>query len=293
MSYQLIFDSCNDLGPDYDKLHEGVTIIPLAFEMNDKRYLRYQDDRELSVDQFYQNQSEKIYGKTAQITPIDFINHATPFLKEGKDVFIMPFSSGLSGTYQSAMVAKSQLEMDFPERKIVVFDCCVVAPSYSLIIEETVAQYEKGMGIDELSEYLTEFKSHIYTWFAVNDLGALIHGGRVSKFAGAVAGALNIKPILNVDLEGKLNVVAKAHGARKALMTMVDKVKETVDEEGRNRKFYVSYGKDYALAETLIDLLRKEVGEDVKVELGRMSPIIGVHTGPSIIAIAWYGRKQA
>lgn len=83
MAYELIFDSCNDLGPSYDK-DNGVTIIPLAFEMEGKRYLRYQDDRELSVDQFYKNQSDKIYGKTAQVTPIDFINHSTPFLRKEK-----------------------------------------------------------------------------------------------------------------------------------------------------------------------------------------------------------------
>mgnify|MGYP003204879922 FL=1 len=170
MAYELIFDSCNDLGPSYDK-DNGVTIIPLAFEMEGKRYLRYQDDRELSVDQFYKNQSDKIYGKTAQVTPIDFINHSTPFLKEGKDVFICPFSSGLSGTYQSALVAKSQLEADFPDRKIVVFDGRTVAPSYSLMIEETVRLYRQGLSMEDLEATLKEERNHIYTWFAVNDLG--------------------------------------------------------------------------------------------------------------------------
>lgn len=289
----MLFDSCNDLGPNYDKEHEGVTIIPLAFEMNGQRYLRYQDDREISEDQFYHNQSNKIYGKTAQVTPIDFINHATPFLKEGKDIFIMPFSSGLSGTYQSALVAKTSLEADFPQRKIVVFDCRAVAPSYSALIEETVRLYNEGLEMDELCEYLTEFRKHIYTWFAVNDLGALVHGGRVSKFAGTVAVAFNIKPVLNVDMDGKLNVVAKAHGAKKALATIVDQIKATITPEGKSMKFYVSYGLYKDLADSIIEMLKKEFGEDIKVELGIMSPIIGVHTGPSIIAITWYGKPQA
>lgn len=289
----MLFDSCNDLGPDYDKEHDGVTIIPLAFEMNEQRYLRYQDDREISEDQFYQNQSNKIFGKTAQVTPIDFINFATPFLKEGKDIFIMPFSSGLSGTYQSALVAKSSLEDDFPERKIVVFDCRAVAPSYSALIEEAVRLYNVGLGMDELCESLTEFRNHIYTWFAVNDLGALVHGGRVSKFAGAIAGAFNIKPVLNVDMEGKLNVVAKAHGTKKALATIVDQIKSTITPEGKVKKFYVSYGLYKDLADSIIEMLKKEFGEDTKFEIGRISPIIGVHTGPSIIAISWYGTQQA
>lgn len=291
MAYELIFDSCNDLGPSYDK-DNGVTIIPLAFEMEGKRYLRYQDDRELSVDQFYKNQSDKIYGKTAQVTPIDFINHSTPFLKEGKDVFICPFSSGLSGTYQSALVAKSQLEADFPDRKIVVFDGRTVAPSYSLMIEEAVRLYRQGLSMEDLEAALKEERNHIYTWFAVNDLGALVHGGRVSKVSGFFAGALNIKPVLDVDLEGKLQVVSKAHGTRKALETLSNKVKETILEDGLKKKIYVSYGLEKNLADILIESLKKNVSEDLDIVVGRISPIIGVHTGPSIIALSWIGVDQ-
>lgn len=92
MSYRLVFDACNDLSPHYD-VQEGVEIVPLAYEIDGKRYLRYQDDRELSVDEFYKLGKDGKYGKTSQVPPSDFQAAARRYLKRGEDVFLMPFSS--------------------------------------------------------------------------------------------------------------------------------------------------------------------------------------------------------
>lgn len=292
MSYQMIFDSCNDLGPTYENDHAELTIIPLAYEINGKKYRRFQDDRELSVDDFYKYQSDKIYGKTAQVSPIDFITYAKPFLEKGKDVFIMPFSSGLSGTYQSALVASQTLKEEFPERKIEVYDSFAAATCYSAMIEEADRLYKLGTSLEEMPKKLDEFRKHLHTWFAVNDLGALIHGGRVSKVAGFFAGAFQIKPILILTKEGKLEVVGKAHGTRKALEGLVNALSKDITPEGKEHPVYVSYGADKNLMEIVEDLSKKNASPFLKFIEGRISPVIGVHTGPSIICITWYGSDK-
>lgn len=292
MPYQMLFDSCNDLGPTYEKDHEELTIIPLAYEINGKRYRRFQDDRELPVDDFYKYQSDKIYGKTAQVTPNDFITYAKPFLEKGKDVFIMPFSSGLSGTYQSGVVATGTLKEEFPDRTIVIYDSLAAATCYSAMIEEAERLYQSGMPIEEMPSRLDAFRKHLHTWFAVNDLGALVHGGRVSKAKGFFAGVFSIKPILILDKEGKLDVVDKGHGTKKALEGLVEAMKKDITEEGKNHQVYVSYGADKSLLDTVIDLAKKKISPSLKFVEGRISPVIGVHTGPSIICLTWYGSDK-
>lgn len=160
------------------------------------------------------------------------------------------------------------------------------------MIVKAVALWKEGVPLEDLSKRLYEHRKHLHTWFAVDDLGALIHGGRLGKVAGFFAGALKIKPVMILDGQGKLALAAKAHGRVKAIEAIASAMRSTITPEGRKLPIYCDYGEDASLAAEVVRKAKEEVDANLIFFQGRVSPVIGIHTGPSIIAVTWYGTEQ-
>ena len=163
------------------------------------------------------------------------------FLKEGKDILHLSLSSGISGVVNSAMIAKTTLEEEYPDRKIYILDSLAASSGYGLLMDKLADLRDEGMGIDELYKWAEANRLHLNHWFFSTDLTFFIKGGRVSKTAGFVGGMLNICPLLNVDYLGRLIPRYKIRTKRNVIQTIVDKMEECI-EEGRDYsgKCYIS-----------------------------------------------------
>ena len=223
--YEIYTDATCDLPQEIiDSV--GIKVIPMDFEMNGKVYSHYPDERELDIKTFYKMSQEGIMSTTTQITPARFIQYFTPSLEEGKDILYICFSSALSGTYGSSKVAIQNLKEIYPDRNIISVDSLCASSGEGLLVYLAAQEKQNGKNLEELYKWVEENRLNICHWYKVDDLFHLKRGGRISSVAATFGTALNIKPLLNMDLDGKLQLVKKLRGTKACYHQMINKVKE-------------------------------------------------------------------
>lgn len=288
-SFVMATDSCADLP---QKLVEEMElkIVPLSVEIEGKNYFHYPDERELKVKDFYSMLRNKKVAKTSLVNVGSFLDFFESFLKEGKDILYIGFSSALSGTYQSSVVAKEELLKQYPDRKIITVDSLSASMGQGLLIYHAWQESLKDKSIEDVAKWVEKHKlNHIHV-FTVDDLGTLRRGGRLSDVSAILGTILRIKPILHVTDEGKLVPLRKARGRNFSLEQMVDLIENNIENPTKQTMF-ISHGD--CLEEAM------EVGHKIKekykvkdIIYNDVGPIIGAHSGPGTIAIFFVGKKR-
>ena len=287
--YEIFTDATSDLPPEViDSL--GIKVIPMDFEIDGKIYSHYPDERELDSESFYKMAEKGVMITTTQITPARFIEYFTPILKEGKDILYICFSSGLSGTYGSSELAILNLKEDYPDRKIMSVDSLCASSGEGLLVYLAAKEKENGKTIEELYDWVERNRLNICHWYKVNDLFHLKRGGRISSVAATFGTALNIKPLLNMDNDGKLQLVEKLRGTKTCEHHMINKLKESY-LPNKYDTIIISHADCEHEANLLEKMLKKEceVGEIIHSKVG---PIIGAHSGKGTLLINFYGKQR-
>ena len=256
----------------------------------------YYDDlgESMPFDKFYQAMVDGADTKTSQINVEEFIDYFDPFLQQGKDVLHVCLSSGISGAYNSANLAKNVLEDRYPDRKIFIIDSCNASSGYGLFMDKLADLRDEGKSIDEISEWALAHRDNVQAWFFSTDLTFFIKGGRVSKTAGFVGGMLNICPLLRINVEGKLLSHLKVRTKKKAIKTIVDQM-ESFAENGLdyNGKCYISQSACYEDAKAVADLIEERFPKlNGKVLINHIGTTIGSHTGPGTVALFFWGEAR-
>lgn len=287
--YEIFTDATSDLPLDIIDSF-GINVIPMDFEIDGKVYTHYPDERELDNKTFYQMSQDGLMATTTQITPSRFIEYFTPTLKEGKDILYICFSSGLSGTYGSSKIAILNLKEDFPDRKIMTVDSLCASSGEGLLVYLAAKEKEKGKTIEELYDWVEENRLNICHWYKVDDLFHLKRGGRISSVAATFGTALNIKPLLNMDDEGKLNLVKKLRGTKTCEHNMINKLKNNYLPD-KYDTIIISHADCEHEALLLEEMLKKEceVGQIIHSKIG---PVIGAHSGKGTLLINFYGKER-
>ncbi len=256
----------------------------------------YADDlgQSMPFDKFYEAMANGADTKTSQINMEEFIDYFEPFLQEGKDIIHLTLSSGISGVYNSAMLAKADLAEKYPDRKIYIIDSLAASSGYGLLMDKLADLRDEGMDIDTLAKWAEDNRLKLNHWFFSTDLTFYVRGGRISKTAGAIGGMLNICPLLNVDLEGRLIPRQKIRTKKKVIIAIVDKMKELaengLDYDG---KCYISQSACYEDARAVADLVEAAFPHlNGKVEINSIGTTIGSHTGPGTVALFFWGQER-
>ncbi len=288
-NFYIITDSGCDLGQDRVDAW-GLGYVPLSLNYPEKSHYIYADFRGLGVKEFYQSMRDGAAPTTSATTTAQWIEAALPALESGRDVLMMAFSSGLSGTYQSSVIAMQELRERFPERKIFAPDTLCVSLGLGLLLKDVVALRDNGGSIEEAVAFIENHKMKLAHWFTVESLIYLRRGGRISA-ATAIAGTvLGIKPILHVDDEGHLISMSKKRGRKASLEALADKVAETiVDPEQQD--IFISHGDCIDDVKMLEQLLRQRIRfKDCYANY--VGPVIGAHSGPGTMAVFFYGTGR-
>ncbi len=287
--YKIITDSTCDLTP---KLVEelDVQVIPLSFVMGEKVYYNYPDERDMSAGEFYRRIRAGESSTTNQINTSTFLDVFTPVLAAGHDILYMAFSSGLSGTYNSACMAAEELRGKFPERKILMVDTLAASMGEGLLVYYAVQQKRAGATIEELESWVVNNRNRLAHWFTVDDLNHLKRGGRVSGTAAFVGTMLGIKPVLHVDNEGHLIPMEKVRGRRQSLDALVKHMGKTAQLENAKTVF-ISHGDAQEDAEYVAEQVRTKFPGS-KVYLNTIGPVIGAHSGPGTIALFFMAENK-
>lgn len=257
----------------------------------------YSDDlgQSMSFADFYKAMENGAMTKTSQVNVAEYEEYFEPFLKEGKDILHLTLSSGISGAYNSAMIAKNMLEEKYPDRKIYVVDSVCAACGYGLLMDTLADMRDAGKSIDELHDWAEENKNKLHHWFTATDLTYLIRGGRVSKASGFVGTMLNICPLMTVAPDGTLKPVQKVRTKKKVLEALANKMEENAENgTAYGGKCFVGHSACEEDAKVVIAHIEDRFPQlKGKVLLGNIGTVIGSHTGPGTVVITFWGKERA
>ena len=290
--YIISCSSTADLTEEHFKAR-NISYICFHFELDGKQYL---DDlgKSIPFDRFYEAMANGADTKTSQINVAEFTDYFEGFLKEGKDILHLSLSSGISGVINSAMIAKENLQEQYPDRKIYILDSLAASSGYGLLMDKLADLRDEGKSIDEVYEWARDNRLRLNHWFFSTDLTFYVKGGRISKASGFFGGMLNICPLLNVDFMGQLIPRYKIRTKRKVIQTIVDKMEEYCDD-GReyNGKCYMCHSACYEDARAVAALIEERFPNlDGKVLINSIGTTIGSHTGPGTVAVFFWGKKR-
>ena len=287
MSYKIITDSSCDF-TDSMCAELDIAYTPLTVTYNGESHSNFSE--ETAIKAFYNELRSGVTATTSAANPENWANVMEPALAEGHDLLVIAFTSGLSTTYQSAVIAASDLQEKYPDRKIKVVDSLCAALGQGLLIWYACKKRDEGMSLEALTDWVEENKLHICHWVTVDDLSHLKRGGRISATSAIVGTMLNIKPIIHLNDEGKLINVAKIRGRKAAINHIADKVGE-LGEGYDNETCFVVHGDCEEDAQALADIIKEKYG--VKhVHIGYLGPVIGAHTGPGVLAVFFMGKNR-
>lgn len=287
--YIIITDSTTDL-PDSYRLENNLKVVPLGFMVDGVNYHNYLDNRELSSDHFYRMIKEGKPVKTFQVNPDEFYSVFKEVIDAGYGILGIFFSSGLSGTFNSARIAKDQILDENKDAPIVIVDSLCASLGEGLLVHYAVKAKEEGMDLFENAKYIEGLKLNIAHWFTVMDMDTLKRGGRISSSAAFFAKTLNINPILHVSDEGKLVAKSKKIGRKNALHALVDVMLETIDEK-KNDVIYLSHANCLEDANKVVGMIKQHYPQ-FDVLVNQIGPVIGGHCGIGTVALFYVAKNR-
>ena len=283
--YVITTDNNSDLPEKYFKDH-GVGCMYLSYSMDGKNYTH---GNFLPEHEFYESMRNGSMPTTAQVNPENAKALLEPYLKEGKDILHIAFSSGLSGTYNSSRIAAEELMEEYPDRRIIVVDSLSASLGQGLLVWLAQQKKELGQTLEDVADWVEKNKLKMVHLFTVDDLNHLYRGGRVSRTTAIVGSMLNIKPVLHVDNEGKLTAIGKVRGRKKALQELVKLMDEKIGSFGADcDTIFISHG-DCEQDAQYVAAKVKEKYNIKNIIINQVGATIGAHSGPGTMALFFVG----
>lgn len=286
--FDIITDSGSDMPESYFKEH-GVECVKLGFTMNNVNY-EGESGEKITEKEFYQKLREGAMPTTYQVTGEMARSRMEKVLKRERDLLVVAFSSGLSGTAGSFQVAARELALQYPKRKIYVLDSLCASMGEGLLLDYVLKKADTGASLDETVKYAEDLKLKICHHFTVDNLFHLKRGGRVSSATAIVGSILKIKPIMHVSDEGKLVAIGKAMGRRKSLHTLVKNFLASRDMD-ENDPVFISHGDCMDDVEYVKSLILQAL-PNVEIKVNYVGAVIGTHSGVGTLAIFNKGKKR-
>lgn len=286
-NFKIITDSGCDLSYDMVKKLD-VGYIGLVCEIEGKQIIE-DCGRTLSYKDFYNKVSNGAMPVTSQINPNRFYEEFEKHLKEGYDIIYISFSSQLSGTYNSSLIAREELLEEYKDSKIVIIDSLSASSGHGLLVYKACCLKEEGKNIEEIAECIEEYKNKLYAYFTVKDLKHLQRGGRISGMTAMVGSMFNINPIMTIT-DGKLESIGKVRGEKKALKELIKNMDEKLGDKDL-KEVFISHADDDKSVEFLIELIREKYSPE-NIYVNYMGLAVGSHTGKGAVAIFFLEQSR-
>lgn len=286
MSYQIITDSCCDF-PKALLETLNISVVPLSLSFRGEVWSDTTDEGLKTIFAGLRNGET---ASTSAANPENWASVIEPVLQKGEDALVLTFSSGLSTTYQSAVIAASDLQEAYPQRKILVVDTLCASLGQGLLVWYACQKKDEGLSLEELAAWCEENKMKLCHWFTVDDLMYLKRGGRISATTALLGTMLNIKPVLHMDDEGHLINVSKVRSRKASIEALAAKV-GSLGIPGANDTIFICHGDCIEDAEYLKSRLEALYGTK-NVVIGYVGAVIGSHSGPGTLAVFFLGEHR-
>ena len=282
--FEIFTDSSCDLSKEIVEQYD-LKVMQLEVTIDDKPPVL---NRDIDMKDFYSQLRAGANAKTSAVTLGFFEENLRKCLANGQDILYLGFSSGLSVTYNNGVMMIKELQQEFPERKVYYLDTFSGSPGQGLLVYYAAIMRESGAELEEVYKEIESVKDRIHHQVTVDDLFFLKRGGRIDATTAIVGSVLKFKPIINVNKEGRLVNVGKVRGRKASLNELLNRMKsnEALEELGY---VFINHSDCLEDAESLAEMVKEEL-HPTKVIIGDIGPVIGAHTGPGAIALAYLGK---
>ena len=287
--YVIMTDSCCDLTDQMARDLE-LEVLPLTMHMDGQDYPNDLAGTAISNQEFYKRIRAGKLATTSAVNVGQFQDAMRRVLESGRDIVCVCFSSALSTTYQSAVIAAEDLRAEFPEAEIHVVDSLSASLGQGLLLYLAVEQKRKGLTAAELAKWGEDNRLTVCHWFTVDDLNFLKRGGRVSATTALLGTMLSIKPIMHTSDEGKLVPVSKARGRKAAIAALLDKI-EALSIHPEKQTMFICHADCEEDAKAVAQTIQDRFGTPT-VHINYIGPVIGSHTGPNTMGIFFVGTQR-
>jgi len=286
MSYRIVTDTCCDF-PAHMYAELNLTVVPLSVNFKGQTVSSYSEDW---LKDLFAGLRAGEPATTSAVNPQQWQDVVEPILQAGEDALVLAFSSGLSTTYQSAVIAAAELQEKYPQRTVRVVDTLCASLGQGLLVYYACKKRDAGLPLDSLADWCEANKANLCHWFTVDDLMYLKRGGRVSATTALLGTMLQIKPVLHVDDAGHLVNVAKSRGRKASIEALAQKLDTTAFPEGRETAF-ICHGDCLEDAKYLESILKERYGVK-EVFIYYVGAVIGSHSGPGTLALFFMGEHR-
>lgn len=285
----LIVDSCCDL-PRAVIEHEGVRLLKFPYIIDEAAH---EDDLFVSVSahDFYEGMRNGVRPSTSQISMMLFTEVFTEAIESGVPTVYLSFTSGLSGSFGVAEMVRDQLLAEHPEAELYLVDTKLASIAEGLLVYEAIRQRDKGLSAAQLAQWAEEARFFVNEAFMVDDLDALRRGGRIPGSVAIAGSALDVKPMLNIDVDGKLALMNVARGRKKGIKSLVDFYQKQVSASGTRQYVLIGHSDCPKDVQRLHEALSK-VNENIMFLDCNVGPVIGSHVGPGMLALSFWGGDK-
>lgn len=284
MTFKILTDSTADLPESWTQEHD-VQVLGLTIQLDGQTYETVGPDK-LTSEQLLAKMESGSKPTTSQINVGQFEDVFRQYAQEGIAVLYVAFASALSGTYQSAVMAREMVLEDYPEAIITILDTKAASMGEGLLVMKAVEARAAGQSLEQTTDLLQSLVPRVKTYFLVDDLKHLMRGGRISKAAALMGSLVNIKPIIAVTADGSLDSVAKVRGKKKAQAEVVRMTLETISEP----LVVIAYAGEKEVAENVKEQILAS-GEVTEVLILPLGPVISTHTGPGTLGLFSIGSE--
>ncbi len=291
---KFILTCCSTADMPYEYfLKRDIAFASFHFNIDGREYT---DDlgQTMSFEEFYKKIDEGAMPITSQVNVGEFLDFFEPFLKDSKDILHISLSTGLSGVYNSACIARDELLLKYPDRKILIVDSLGASSGYGLLVDMAADMRDGGLNIEEVHQWLEENKLNIHHWFFSTDLTHYKRGGRISSTSVVVGTLLNICPLLNMSYDGKLIPREKVRGKKHVMKEMLARMKlHAEDGNDYSGKCFISHSACFEDALKLSNLIQEDFPNLTgQIMINSVGTAIGSHTGPGTVALFFLGDKR-
>lgn len=295
----IITDSNCDLAGEY-LIDNNIPVIPFFFHFKDDNISKvplYNDIYDKDLDclsdsitykEFYDELRNGQISTTSQISPHSFEKYFRIYTSKGHPIIYIGFSSALSGTLSNAILAQHKITEENKEADITIIDSKRATSGQGLLVYYASEMLRAGKSKDEIIKWVEENKLKVNLWFTVDSLEHLKRGGRISATSANIGTVLDIKPVLKMDSAGKLVPSKKVRGRKRAVKELFEQLKENIIDS-ENQTIFINHGDCIEDAEYLEKLVINNIAVN-EVIINYVGPIVGTHTGPGVLAIAFLGQ---
>lgn len=288
--YTLFFDSDCDITPSVAK-EFGAKLISMPYEVDGKEIYPYVTEKEYDAKKFFAMLRSGKLPTTSALSPEDYRAYFEPEFKAGRDILYIHFSAAMSATFNSIRLLMEDLKKEYPDRKLEMIDTKgITLGSYSLC-KQMGQLYKEGKSIEEIKKWADINVDKTAFYFFADNLKFFAKSGRVSGFSAFMGGLIGIKPIIYISSEGKMVSIGKAKGRKNALEKILQYVID-LEEDIKKYPVVVAHGDAPLLVEEFLDMMHKQFGDDLNIEVIDINPTAGSHCGPDTLGVTFHAKHR-